>query len=154
MVIFLHPQVQPLPRAVGNDDVESLDRFQRQSQHGVDSVRADLWLPHDVPMGSAAAFVCFGRTRTISARCIYRACPYLLVQGSIDGSLFSHAVLRCGTCWGICRRMKLSSAEDFRPIDNPIRTLWLLVDIWEFRLHSGRERVRDEICFLPALILS
>src|SRR5262249_42164019 len=50
-------------------------------------------------------------------------------RAPLMGVSFRHAVLRCGTCWGICRRMKLSSAEDFRPIDNPIRTLWLLVDI-------------------------
>jgi hypothetical protein len=75
---------------------------------GLMPVRLDLRLPRRTPMGSAAAATLSGRARIASAHCIYRAGPHLLVQGSFHRDLFGHAILRCGTCWGIRAHMRTS----------------------------------------------
>src|SRR5215469_16447568 len=84
------------------DDVEGLGRVQRQSQHGLDLVRANLWLPGRVPMGSAAEVILPVRawiTRACRIRC---PSPSLLVSRSFDRSLGGHVALRCRIYLRIC----------------------------------------------------
>jgi hypothetical protein len=86
----------------GNHDVEGLDRHPHQSQHGFSALRPDLWLPGPMPMGVAVAVALLDWARIAVARWVHIVGARLLVQGSFDRSLFSHAVLPRRTCWYVC----------------------------------------------------
>src|SRR5215467_9828020 len=70
---------QAAPRISSDMTMWSLDQLPCQSQHGVNAVRAGLWLPDRVPMGSAAEIVFPGRAWFADAGRVCRAGPSLLV---------------------------------------------------------------------------
>src|SRR5262249_24706983 len=98
-----------------NDEVESLDRVQRQSQHGPDAVRPDLRLPDGIPMGRAAGVVFLGRDPLSGGGELCRPSPSFLVYRSFDRGLGGDVALRCRLCFRVCTAWRKVTSASLHP---------------------------------------